>query len=568
VLVRENLALLLKAWTLGVTPVLILGMALIAVGWGDFAVIILWWLKPWYDRVMLYALSQRMFGAEVSAKQMIAAMPMLFRKTGLFAALTIRRLSLMRTFRLPIWQLEGLRGKELSARSNVLSKRSGTNMVTVTIMCAHLETFFMFALVLLGIELFPVADVQYRSFFSNLFDGTFEIVWWVHLIYLVLYAITITIIGPMYLATGFALYLSRRCELEAWDLELQFRLMAKRLASVAHRVADRNKEKTAVQVKPEGKPEPKPELQSTPKPASSTSILSMLIAVLFVVSALSYAPSWATERSHPSQSSPTKLAVDDSDEDDGTKKDCKETEDCVIGKLKKERDERRTTTRKSTPARDAAQSIINTPEFENIETRSVWVARHAFEGKKEGKNESKPFNFDPALLRALATIVKVLAYSAIAIALLWLIYKLVSTGTWSSKDGVSVTPPSVLFGLDVRPESLPPDIAAAARALLANGDIRGALSLLFRATLVRLIAREVPLAASDTEGDCERRVKKHEPHLSSFFNELSNAWQQTAYAHRLPSRERVSQLIDSWAVTFSAKASIANGEGNAEGVGR
>jgi hypothetical protein len=555
-LVRENFALLMKAWALGVVPVLLVGLLLIALGVGDFAVVILWWLKPWYERVMLHALSQRMFGAQVTVKQMIAAMPMLLRRTGLLSALTIRRLSLMRTFRLPIWQLEGLRGKELSARSNVLSKRSGTNMVTVTVMCSHLETFFMLALVLLGIELFPMADVQYRSFFSNLFDGTFEISWWVHLLYLFLYAITITIIGPMYLATGFALYLSRRCELEAWDLELQFRLMARRLANAAHRVTDRAKHSKNESI---SKPEPSPS-------RSTSTILSILAGTLLVASVVSSPSSWAATPHGQVEVSAMRLAADKAD-DESPKKDCKDTADCELGKLKEEREERRSTSRASTPARDVALGIINTPEFDNIETRTAWVPRHEFE---RDRDTSKPWRFDPALVKALATVLKILGYTVIALALIWLIYKLITTGTLFTNGSVSASPPSVLFGLDVRPESLPPDIAAAARSLLANGDVRGALSLLFRATLVRLIAREVPLAASDTEGDCERRVKRHEPQMSAFFNELSSAWQLTAYAHRLPSRDRVAQLIEQWAATFASKPKTGTGTNGsvAEGTGR
>ena len=59
-------------------------------------------------------------------------------------------------------------------------------------------------------------------------------------------------------------------------------------------------------------------------------------------------------------------------------------------------------------------------------------------------------------------------------------------------------------GLDLRPESLPDDVVAAARARFAAGDPTGALSLLYRGALVQLAKRfELRLPASATEGECE-----------------------------------------------------------------
>ena len=37
------------------------------------------------------------------------------------------------------------------------------------------------------------------------------------------YAITVLFLEPFYVAAGFAMYLNRRAELEAWDIEQEFR---------------------------------------------------------------------------------------------------------------------------------------------------------------------------------------------------------------------------------------------------------------------------------------------------------------------------------------------------------
>jgi hypothetical protein len=57
--------------------------------------------------------------------------------------------------------------------------------------------------------------------------------------------------------------------------------------------------------------------------------------------------------------------------------------------------------------------------------------------------------------------------------------------------------------LDVRPESLPDDVGAAAWALWQAGQVPAALSLLYRGALSRLIHRfAVPIGAATTEGEC------------------------------------------------------------------
>ena len=64
-------------------------------------------------------------------------------------------------------------------------------------------------------------------------------------------------------------------------------------------------------------------------------------------------------------------------------------------------------------------------------------------------------------------------------------------------------------GLDLRPESLPDDVVAAARARFAAGDATGALSLLYRGALVQLAKRfELRLPASATEGSAGTRARR------------------------------------------------------------
>lgn len=94
--------------------------------------------------------------------------------------------------------------------------------------------------------------------------------------------------------------------------------------------------------------------------------------------------------------------------------------------------------------------------------------------------------------------------------------------------------PSHVRELDIRPEVLPADIGAAARVLWDGGDHRGALALLYRGLLSRLVhVHRVPIRASSTEGDCLAMASDR---LSlgalDYAARLVRAWQQAIYGHQ------------------------------------
>ena len=88
--------------------------------------------------------------------------------------------------------------------------------------------------------------------------------------------------------------------------------------------------------------------------------------------------------------------------------------------------------------------------------------------------------------------------------------------------------------LDVRPESLPDDIGAAAWALWQAGQVPAALSLLYRGALSRLIHRfAVPITASATEGEClDLAQGRLEATALRYVTQLVRAWQASTYGGR------------------------------------
>ena len=109
---------------------------------------------------------------------------------------------------------------------------------------------------------------------------------------------------------------------------------------------------------------------------------------------------------------------------------------------------------------------------------------------------------------------------------------------------LAVLAPTHVRDLDIRPDSLPADIAATARSLWLAGEQRAALSLLYRGALSRLVhAYEVPIRAASTEGECLRLATlRLPPQAAAFFGRLVAAWLLAVYGARMPDSELVLAL--------------------------
>lgn len=118
------------------------------------------------------------------------------------------------------------------------------------------------------------------------------------------------------------------------------------------------------------------------------------------------------------------------------------------------------------------------------------------------------------------------------------------------------TLPSRVGALDVRPESLPPDIGAAARALWLRGEHRMALSLLYRGALSRLIhAHAVPIRAAHTEPECLRLAQRGlDAAAAAYFARLVEVWQRAVYAGRDPEAAAILALCEGFAPALDARA--------------
>ena len=92
----------------------------------------------------------------------------------------------------------------------------------LTIIGVHLETALWIGLLVLFYLLLPQQIETDWDWQSLILAADHEWRWLEHLTN-VFYALVLVVWEPIYVACGFSLYLNRRTQLEAWDIELVFR---------------------------------------------------------------------------------------------------------------------------------------------------------------------------------------------------------------------------------------------------------------------------------------------------------------------------------------------------------
>ena len=477
-------------------------------------VFVLWWLKPAFDRVVLHVLAGATFGATPTLGQTLNALPRLWWNNGLFAALTYARFDFARSFNLPVTQLEGSRGKIARQRRRILGREGRGAAVWLTIFSANIEItliascYFLVNLLSPGE---PAFQLSWQMFLNpevsksmQLFGNAVNV-------------LAVSILEPFYVAAGFAIYLNCRTAIEGWDVELAFKRFAARVEA-----AKVNSRTPAVKL-----------------------AASLLLGFTVLMAAVSMPDALA-------QSCPVSVGdgviggvVGDDAGDEGT----------AVGEVAP------LPFTPDTGARKAAMRVVAAPEFGH--SRDGWQIRYI--GPSWGEREPvKPrkWTWLEALVKFFAESMRVLAWIAVALVvagLLYLVARYVSINGW--RRDTKVLPPDMLFGLDVRPGSLPDDLPAAVRALLACGEIRAAVGLLYRGALVSIIQDgRIEISRGDTEGECLQRVQTvyaanaDELAKAQYFEILVRQWQRVAYARVVVDGAEIEPLVDDWARHFMIRS--------------
>ena len=172
----------------------------------------LWWVKPIIERPILYLFSRELFSQQVSIMDVLKNAKQ-WLVPGWFIGLSLHRLSVSRSMYMSLTVLEGLRGNEYSKRTSVLGASDMSSKATwLTIMLCQIEQMFYFGcLAIVGL------------IFSNYVDFVEILIQDDTIITIVIMVVVFAMVSPFYVAAGFMLYISRRIELEGWDIELKFR---------------------------------------------------------------------------------------------------------------------------------------------------------------------------------------------------------------------------------------------------------------------------------------------------------------------------------------------------------
>jgi hypothetical protein len=206
----------------------------------------------------------------------------------------------------------------------------------------------------------------------------------------------------------------------------------------------------------------------------------------------------------------------------------------------------------------AVEKLSQDPDLATTrETRTLrWVDDEKKKPKKAGW-----MKWLGDLFHWIAEISRVFVWLLIALLIgLLALYLMRFAKTFQPKQRTShSTAPTHVRDLDIRPESLPDDIGAAAWLLWEKGEHRPALSLLYRGLLSRLAhAHQVPIRHSSTEGDCLVLAQRHLPSdQRSYVAELIRTWQRAVYGGEDPQAPEMRILCD----RFDAALQASTAEG-------
>ena len=150
-LINSNLTYYMALYAVLMLPFVFIGVLFsVLFDMGGWLLAWIWWLKPMYEYGVLSALSIHAFQPLPPLKTAIKTGFKLMARSQVIGDLTWRRLRPMRSFVLPIQQLEQLSGGDFRIRQRELSRYGGNTATGLTLMGNALEGIWIYALMILA----------------------------------------------------------------------------------------------------------------------------------------------------------------------------------------------------------------------------------------------------------------------------------------------------------------------------------------------------------------------------------------------------------------------------------
>lgn len=494
---------LLKTWLIVSAPVLLIALLIPADQWWISALLI-WWLKPLYERPLLHILSHAVFNDLPSTRSTLQHFP----KQALaqtFLSLSWRRFSPTRSMDLPVLQLEGLRAARRQDRLAILHREDSAPAGWISLLGLLLEISLWFGLITLIWVFIPrELDIEWAGLFfdseSSPLVGLNIFLWYC--------ALALT--APFYTACGFALYLNRRIKLEAWDIDIAFRRIA-------------NKRRAPVLV-------------------SVIGTVLLGLGAFFVDAPIHTYADEQLPVNEQTAANPAD-AVDQLPLGDYQELDRVSTQQSIKDVMQQREFSRKEMQRYIKWKEDDKEEEEREPDWE------FWD--NFFDSLRDFKG-----------FVAAASLLEILLWLSVLALIALLVYRY---RTWLAAQFVRIAPtpdvrpkPVTLFGMEVTRESLPEDISDSAVKLLRTGDTRAALALLYRASLFQLIHQGVEIHDGHTESECVQlardffaqpqnaNARARQDSSINYFAQLTRTWQQLAYGHVVPEARLAEQLCNTW----------------------
>lgn len=458
----------------------------------EYAMVVMWIFKPWYERGLLHIFSRQVFGEQVTAIETLKSFPGLLKPMWL-SSVTWRRLAPSRAFDLAVLQLEGLTGEKRDNRLQILHRTSDDNTGWWLIICAHWELFVVCGVGIFLFMLMP-AGVEF-DIFAIINEESSAIIF----VYNCLLFFAWLLVAPFHIGGGFAAYLNRRIILEGWDIELNFRQI--------------NKQKK--------------------QPASA------VLAIIFVTLFLGInSPESAIAQS--SQTTDT-VIVNEQDIESALSED----ELAAIVQPESHLEVKR-----------ELEELMSKPPFQQISTTKEWHWTGWKPEEKEESNADTDFGWLLAIVAWFAKFAELILWvcfiSVIAM-LVWIsrhqIMRILHFKRADSAPEISL--PS--FSKDYHNESLPIDVPSELQRLMDSESYRQMLSLLLITSLTYVSkTSRLPLTESMTEEECKALIELNlEGEEQSFLTELIDVWVRLAWAHQWPETQLMQSLCVRWNQLYS-----------------